>query len=358
MARFHELVISELSHITHDAVAITFAVPPGLRETFRYRQGQHVALRTRIAGAEVMRTYSICSGMQDNELRIAVKRQPHGLFSNFANDRLTTGQRLEVMSPRGRFHTPLDPAQARHYLAFAAGSGITPILSIIKTTLAVEPASHFTLVYGNRTSASILFREELEDLKNGYMERFNRIHVLSGEHSGIELFHGRITKEKCRQIFSRCIDPAGVDECFICGPEPMMHAVTEALLDHGIEHSHIHFELFTVPGEVRMQSRQRREHSQTGQPFSRVSVIAEGRRIELDLARDTETILEAALRAGTDLPYSCKGGVCATCRAKVLAGKVHMDANYALEEEEIEAGYVLTCQSHPRSRKVVVDYDA
>ncbi|HET8700361.1 MAG TPA: 1,2-phenylacetyl-CoA epoxidase subunit PaaE [Nitrococcus sp.] len=358
MASFHELAIADIRRLTQDAVAITFAVPSTLHEAFRYRQGQHVALRARIAGKPVMRTYSICAGVPANVLRIAVKRQPHGVFSNFANDDLAPGQTLEVMPPRGHFYTPLDPRQAKHYLAFAAGSGITPLLSIMETTLAVERASQFTLIYGNRTSASILFREELEDLKNTYMERFNLLHVLSRERTDIELSHGRITKEKCTQLCARWIDVASVDECFICGPEPMLHALTEALRTQGIEPRRIHFELFTVPGERKQPSQPHHEGTPADHTTSRVTLISDGRRLEFELARGTDTLLEAGLRAGADLPFSCKGGVCATCRAKLLAGEVEMAANYALEERELEAGYVLTCQSYPRSRNIVLDYDA
>ncbi len=358
MATFHKLTIAELRPVTREAVTITFAVPSALRKRFRYHQGQHIAVRTRIAGEQIMRTYSICAGVPANTLRIAVKRQPHGLFSNFANDELEPGQTLEVMPPRGHFYTPLDPNQAKHYLAFAAGSGITPVLSIIETTLAVEQASRFTLVYGNRTGASILFREELEDLKNTYMERFNLVHVLSREPTDSELLHGRITEEKCAQLCERCIDIAGVDECFICGPELMRHAVTEALHAQGIECRHIHSELFTVPGEVKRQFPQHLDETQSAHPVSRIAVIAEGRRLEFELKHNTETLLEAGLRAGADLPFSCKGGVCATCRAKLLAGEVRMGANYALEDDELKAGYVLTCQSYPLSKKIVLDYDA
>lgn len=358
MATFHKLTIADIRPLTRDAVVITFVVPGALREAFRYRQGQHLALRARIGGEPVMRTYSICAGVPANALRIAIKRQPGGVFSNFANDQLARGQTLEVMPPRGHFYTPLDPNQAKHYLAFAAGSGITPVLSIIETTLAVERGSQFTLVYGNRTGASILFREALEDLKNTYMGRFNLIHVLSREQTDIELLHGRITKQRCAQLCAHWIDIASVDECFICGPEPMLYALTEALHTQGFERKRIHFELFTVPGEVKRQSRQRREDILTDHTVSRVAIITEGRRLEFDLVRNTDTILEAGLRSGADLPFSCKGGVCATCRAKLLEGEVEMDANYALEDREIEAGYVLTCQSYPRSKNIVLDYDA
>lgn len=358
MATFHELTIADLRPLTREAVLITFAVPEPLRETFRYRAGQHIALRARIGGEPVTRTYSICAGVPANELRIAVKRQPQGVFSNFANDELHSGQALEVLPPRGHFHTPLDCRQAKHYLAFAAGSGITPVLSLIETALAVEPASRFTLVYANRDGASVLFRERLEDLKNLYMERFNLVHVLSREPTEIELFHGRITQEKCAELCERWLDIATVDECFICGPEPMMHAVSTVVRAHGLPPGRIHVERFTAPGEARRQSRQRRTETRADHTVSRVTVIADGRRLEFTLARNTDTILEAGLRSGADLPFACKGGVCATCRARVIAGDVEMATNNALQGDELAAGYVLTCQSYPLSDEVVVDYDA
>lgn len=358
MATFHELTIADLRPLNREAVLITFAVPEPLRETFRYCAGQHIALRARIGGEPVTRTYSICAGVPANELRIAVKRQPQGLFSNFANDELRAGQGLEVLPPRGQFHTPLDCRQAKHYLAFAAGSGITPVLSIIETALALERASRFTLVYGNRAGASVLFRERLDELKNLYMERFNLVHVLSREPTEIELFHGRITQEKCAALCERWLDIAAVDECFICGPEPMMDAVAATLRAHGVHPGRIHIERFTVPGETTRQSRQRRTEMRTDHTVSRVAVIADGRRLEFALARNTDTILEAGLRSGADLPFACKGGVCATCRAKVLAGEVEMATNNALQSDELAAGYVLTCQSYPLSDEVVVDYDA
>lgn len=358
MAKLYQLIITDIRRLTQDVVVVTFAVPDALRAAFCYRQGQHLALRSRIAGKPVMRTYSICAGVPANTLRIAIKRQPHGIFSNFANDQLAAGQTLEVMPPRGHFYTPLNANQAKHYLAFTAGSGITPLLSIIDTTLAVERASQFTLVYGNRTSASILFRKHLEDLKNSYMGRFNLIHVLSREQTDIELLHGRITKEKCAQLCTYWIDITSVDECFICGPEPMLHALTEALHALGVERQHIHFELFTAPGEHKQPSQPHREDTSVSHLSSRITLITEGRQLEFDLARDTDTVLEAGLRAGADLPFSCKGGVCATCRAKLLEGEVEMVANYALEDSELKAGYVLTCQSYPRSNTIVLDYDA
>lgn len=357
MSRFHELRIADVRAETRDTVSIAFEVPEALRETYGYRQGQHLALRAWIDGEEVMRTYSICTGVQDRELRIAVKRHPHGRFSRFANEMLEPGRTLEVMAPMGHFNTPLDPAQAKHYLAFAAGSGITPVISIVKTTLAVEPESRFTLVYGNRATASVIFREQIGDLKNAHMGRLNLINVMSRESTDLEIFHGRIDAERCEGLFRRWIDLEDVDECFICGPEPMIHAVTESLQAHGMDRGRIHFELFTKPGEAAARQRQRTEDGDADHSVSDVTVMIDGGRLEFELPRNTESILNAGIQAGADLPFSCKGGVCSTCRAKVVEGEVEMDVNYALEDYEVEAGYVLTCQSYPVTKRVVVNYD-
>lgn len=358
MSTFHELVIADIRPETRDAVSITFAVPEGLKEQYRYREGQHLALRTRIDGEEIMRTYSICAAMQNEELRIAVKKQPHGRFSTFAGEKLHKGDVLEVLPPRGHFHTTLNPANAKHYLAVAAGSGITPIISILETTLIAEPRSRCTLVYGNRSTATMMFREQLEDLKNKYMGRLNLINVMSREQTDIDLFHGHIDAEKCEQLFGRWIDADTVDEAFICGPEPMINAVADSLRNSGLDDDHIHFELFTAPGEAKTRHKRRHESTGTDRTVSKIRVIAEGRSLEFELPRNTVSILDAGMSAGADLPHSCKGGVCSTCRAKVIEGEVEMDVNYALEDYEVKAGYVLTCQSYPVTDKVVVDYDA
>lgn len=357
MSRFHELRIADVRQETRDTVSVAFEVPEALRETYRYRQGQHIALRTRIGDEEVMRTYSICTGVGDEELRIAVKKQPHGRFSTFVNEGLKAGRTLEVMPPMGHFNTPLDPAQAKHYLAFAAGSGITPVISIAKTVLAVEPESRFTLVYGNRATASVIFREQLEDLKNTHMGRFNLINVMSRESTDLEIFHGRIDTERCQGLFHRWIDLGDVDECFICGPEPMIHAVSESLQAHGVDRARIHFELFTTPGEANARHRQRTEDENADHSVSEVTVMIDGGHLQFELPRNTESILDAGIQAGADLPFSCKGGVCSTCRARMVEGEVEMDVNYALEDYEVEAGYVLTCQSYPVTKRVVVSYD-
>ncbi len=358
MSRFHNLTVSDVRQETRDTVSIAFSVPREVEDDYRYHAGQHLALRTRIDGEEVMRTYSICTSEQEGELRVAIKRQPHGRFSNYAHEHFKKGDVIEVMPPQGHFGLRFDPANRRNYLAVAAGSGITPIISMIKTGLAAEPDSTFTLIYGNRSTQNMIFREQLEDLKNQYMERFTLIPVMSREQTDIDLFHGHIDGDKCRALFRVWVDPSDVDECVICGPESMIHSVSEELRTAGVPQERIHFELFTAPGEAQERRRQRQDDASLDHSAARVVVRVDGGQVEFDLARNTESILDAGIDAGADLPFSCKGGVCSTCRARVVEGEVEMDVNYALEDYEIEAGYVLTCQSYPVSEKVVLDYDA
>ncbi|MCC5857093.1 MAG: phenylacetate-CoA oxygenase/reductase subunit PaaK [Ectothiorhodospiraceae bacterium] len=358
MSRFHNLTVSDVRQETRDTVSIAFSVPGEIRDDFRYRAGQHLALRARIDGQEVMRTYSICTAEQDGELRVAIKRQPHGRFSNHANEHFKRGDVLEVMPPQGHFGLEFHPENRNSYLAVAAGSGITPIISMIKTGLQAEPHSTFTLIYGNRSTQNMIFREQLEDLKNLYMERFTLIPVMSREQTDIDLFHGHIDSDKCRELFRHWVKPADMTECVICGPESMIHAVTEALKSAGMPPERIHFELFTAPGEAKERRRQRQDDASLDHSAARVAVRVDGGQVEFDLPRNTQSILDAGLEAGADLPFSCKGGVCSTCRARVVEGEVEMDVNYALEDYEIEAGYVLTCQSYPASEKVILDYDA
>lgn len=358
MSRFHKLAVADVRQETRDTVSIAFDVPEAAHELFmRFEPGQHLALRALIDGEEVMRTYSICSARDDSELRVAIKAQPHGRFSGYANSRLQPGELIEAMPPAGHFNVPFDPANRKHYLAFAAGSGITPIISLIKTALKTEPHSRVTLVYGNRSTPNMIFREQLEDLKNTHMGRFNLVPVMSREQTDIELFHGRIGRDKCEALFARWVDVDSVDECFICGPEPMVQEVSEALREHGVDESRIHFELFTAPGEARQRQGMRASDTTLDHSISRVTVRVDGQQMEFDLPRNDQPILDAGLAAGAELPYSCKGGVCSTCRAKVVEGKVEMDVHYALEDYEIEAGYVLTCQSYPLTDRVVLDYD-
>lgn len=355
MSKFHPLTISSVVSETRDAIVVSFAVPPGLTETFRFQQGQHLTLRASIDGQDVRRSYSICSAVQDDALRIAIKRAPGGVFSNWAADTLKSGQAIDVMPPMGHFNTPLAPDNRKHYLGFAAGSGITPLLSIIKTTLLAEPHSRFTLFYGNRASSTVIFKNELSDLKDTCLDRFNLVYVLSREQQDIELFNGRITGEKCAEFFRHWITLDDIDTAFICGPEQMMHSVAEALQAHGMPKSQIKIELFAASIPKHQHAAQLRPA--LGHQECEVTLIMDGRSTSFTMDKDKESILDAGLKHGIDMRYSCKGGVCSTCRCKVVDGKVDMDVNYALEDYEIARGFVLSCQSFPVTDKVVVDFD-
>ena len=352
---FHTLRVREVRRETPDAVSIAFDIPDTLRDSFQFTQGQNIAIRTTIDGQECRRNYSICSAPGETDFRIAVKQIAGGLFSTYANQSLKAGDSLEVMSPAGRFFTPLDPTASRHYVAFAAGSGITPLMSIIKTTLAQEPGSRFTLVYGNRSRQHIMFREALEDLKNRYLHRFQLMHVLSREETDSPIHMGRIDAEKCRIIGSRMVLYGDVYAFFLCGPEAMIETVESCLREAGVDPSRIHTERFHSGASGTASKEGKTGPSATGQ--AHVRVLHDGLVTSFDLAYDGESILDAALRQGVDLPFACKGGMCCTCRGRLVEGKVDMDRNYALEPEEVEAGFILTCQSHPRTPTVTVDYD-
>lgn len=353
---FHPLQVAGIRKETSDCVSIAFTIPEELTDTFRYKQGQYITLRTSINGEDIRRSYSICSSPLDNELRVAVKKVEHGVFSTYANETLKKGDTLDVMPPLGKFFTELNPSQEKTYAGFAAGSGITPLLSIIKTTLRTEPNSSFTLVYGNRNRHSIIFKEELEALKNLYMDRFRVIHILSREKTDAPVNFGRIDKNKCLTLCEKTIDVKNTDAFFLCGPEEMIFSVKETLEEKGVDPKKIHFELFTTPGSK--QTAKATSHTASGNEVkSKVTIKLDGIAFDFDLGFESESILDAALKNGADLPYACKGGVCCTCRAKLLEGEVDMDVNYGLEPDEIEQGFILTCQSHPRTEKVVVDFD-
>lgn len=354
---FHPLSIKEVKKETADCITVLFDVPPNLTTAFQFTQGQSLTMRTTINGEEVRRTYSICSSPLDKQLRVAIKKVEGGLFSTFAFEQLKKWDILEVMPPVGSFYTALDPAQHKSYTAFASGSGITPILSIIKTTLATEPNSSFTLVCGNKSRSSIIFFEELEALKNKYINRFNLIHLLSREKTDADINFGRITKEKCSQLFDKLINIKTTDEFFICGPENMIFSVKDFLSTNGVDEKKIHFELFTTPGQQKAASHMPHAASKEG-PQSNITVKLDGRSFDFTIPTNSDTtILDAAMQQGADVPYACKGGVCCTCKAKLLEGEVSMDVHWGLEQEEIEQGYILTCQSHPKTEKVVVDFD-
>lgn len=355
MSRFHPLEVTDVTHDTRDSVIVTLRAPDA--EAFRFIQGQYLTFRRDFDGQEIRRSYSICSGLDDGSLRVGIKRVDGGAFSSWANDNLAPGDVLEAMPPAGNFHVPLAPDQARHYLGFAGGSGITPVLSIIRTVLAREPKSRFTLVYANRQISSIMFREELEDLKNLYLGRLTVLHVLEQDAQEIELFTGRIDADKMAALFTHWVDPKSVDTAFICGPEPMMLTIAAALRDHGLEDGQIKFELFASnqPGRLK-QSARAQTQAATGKSCA-LSVTLDGTTRALDLPLDGTSVLEAALGANLDAPFACKAGVCSTCRAKVLEGEAEMAVNHALEDYEVRMGYVLTCQCLPLSDKLVISYD-
>lgn len=352
---FHKLKIKEIRKETTDCVSISFEIPPGLKDSFSFQHGQNITIKKEINGEETRRSYSICSSPYENELRVAVKKVEGGVFSTLANSLLKPGDELEILPPTGKFNTRLDQNHKKKYLAFVAGSGITPVISIIKTTLQTEPHSSFTLVYGNRSRTSIIFFEELEGLKNKYMDRFNLVHVLSRERTDIPVNYGRINIEKLTEL-SRLLNYSSFDEIFICGPETMIFRVKEFLEQKDIDKKKIHFELFTTPGAKQSEVRSLKSESKEGNR-SKITVKLDGRTFDFDLGFNEDVILDAALKQGADLPYACKGGVCCTCKARLLEGEVIMDVHWGLEEDEIQQGYILTCQSHPKTGKVVVDFD-
>ncbi len=353
---FYPLRVRELRRETADTVSVAFEVPESLRAHFQFTQGQYLTLRTSLGGEEVRRSYSICTGVHENDLRVAIKRVDEGLFSAYANEHLQAGDVLEVMPPQGRFFTQLDPTAAHLYVAFVAGSGITPVMSILKTTLVREPLSRFVLFYGNRGFDHIVFREQLEELKNRYPDRLAVHHVLSRESLGSDLFTGRLTGEKCAAYARLLFRPAEVDAFFLCGPEEMVFEIKDVLGKLDVPAQKILFELFTTAGSRQRVNTRTASHA-TGFEAS-VTVIQDGTQFDFQLPSDGSTLLDAAMRAGADLPFSCKGGVCSTCKAKILEGRVEMDVNYGLEPDEVAAGYVLTCQSHPRTQRLVVSFDA
>lgn len=354
---FHPLRVKEVRKETAECVSVLFEIPEELKRSFSFVQGQSLTMRIFLNGEEIRRTYSICSSPMDQECRVAIKKQENGLFSVFANEKLKAGDTLEVMEPVGKFYSELDPAHKKNYLAFAAGSGITPVISIIKTTLRAEPQSSFTLIFGNRSRSSIIFFEELEGLKNKFLERFNLVHILSRERTETPVNYGKINTEKLNEL-SKLIDNSSMDETFICGPEEMIFCVRDFLLQKNISEKKIHFELFTTAEQNQKSKIKSQKPKAEGGPASKITIKLDGRMFDVDIPLNSDTvILDAALQQGADLPYACKGGMCCTCKAKLLEGEVTMDVHWGLEEDEIEKGYILTCQSHPKTEKVVVDFD-
>ena len=357
MARFHPLKVTDVRRETRDAVVVTLAPRDEDKTLFDFTQGQYLTFRRDFDGEELRRSYSICAGPDEGLLKVGVKRVEGGAFSTWANESLAPGDVIEAMPPMGKFFTPIDPESDKQYLGFAGGSGITPVLSIIKTVLAREPKSRFTLVYSNRQINSIMFREELEDLKNIYLGRFSVIHVLEQEGQEIDLFTGRIDAEKMKGLFAHWLDASAVDTAYICGPEPMMLAIAASLREHGLRDDQIKFELFASgqPGRARAKAVSKTAIAPgTG---VEATVTLDGATRSFTMPRNGQSILDAAIEAKLDAPYSCKAGVCSTCRCKVLEGEMEMAVNHALEDYEVRAGYVLSCQATPLTDRVVVTYD-
>lgn len=353
---FHRLQVKEVRRETEDCVSVLLDVPEERQADFHFIQGQYLTFKKTISGEEVRRSYSLCSSPLDGELRVAIKEVEGGRFSTFANRELQTGDDLESMTPRGSFHVPLGTEAGSQYVAFASGSGITPVMSILRTTLKQEPDSHFHLFYGNRNSQSVIFKEMLDDLKNEFMGRLEVHHILSREDQGSDLLKGRLDAEKCMAFGKTFFDPASIRAYFLCGPGEMIEKIQGALTDMGVAKERIHFELFSAP-MVKKPAAEKKEKQHDKKLKAQVTVILDSDETHFEMSGNRKTVLDAALDAGADVPFACKGAVCCTCRAKVLEGTADMEMNYALEDEEVEEGYVLTCQALPTSEKVVISYD-
>jgi ring-1,2-phenylacetyl-CoA epoxidase subunit PaaE len=357
---FHTLTVRDVRPDTADAVVVSFEVPPELRETFSFTQGQYLTLRQQIAGQDLRRSYSICAGVDDDELRVGVRRVKDGVFSNWVHEQVRPGQQLEVMAPQGRFFVPLQPTAQRHHLGIAGGSGITPVLSILKTVLGREPLSRCTLIYGNRQLRSTMFKEELEDLKNRYMTRLVLHHVFSDEPTDSPLNSGVMNRDKIGEFLGALVAPAQIAHAYICGPFQMNDEAEAALLTAGVPEDRIHIERFGVAqpaGGSKAVDAVVHQAQPGDAEVARVTIIRDGLQREIEFRRDQPSILDCASAAGLEVPFSCTSGVCGTCRAKVMEGEVRMERNFALDKKEVAAGFVLTCQAHPLSERVVLSFD-
>lgn len=355
---FHPLTVRAVYPETDSAVSVVFDVPEVLKSSFAFQPGQYLTVRHYLDGEEIRRCYSICSGLDEKELRIAIKAVPYGRFSTFATTRLQRGDVLDIGVPDGRFCPSLNPDKAESHVFFAAGSGITPILSIIRSILVTEPCSQVTLFYGNRRAGSILFREALDDLKNRYISRLRIFHVLSLEHQEAELLNGRLDHEKIKRLLDVFVDVGSIDGFWICGPAGMAASARSVLFEHGVPADKMHFELFSASGADRAGAEnQRLVMGNMAGNMTDVALILDGRRHYFRM-RQGDRLLDAGLDAGLDLPFSCRSGVCATCRVRMIEGGGHMNESWGLTETEMEAGFVLACQLRPSSERLIVDFDA
>lgn len=357
MAKFLPLTVSDVQKETRNAVVVTLQPREQDRDAFSFIQGQYLTFRRDFDGTDVRRSYSICTGVDEGELKVGIKKVVGGCFSTWANEELEVGQVIDVMPPMGKFFLPIQPEAAHHYLGFAGGSGITPVLSIIKTILQREPDSRFTLVYANRSINSVMFRNELADIKDTYLGRFNVVHVLEDDAQEIDLFTGRVDAERCKELFSAWINIKSVTAAFICGPEPMMLAIAESLRDHGLTDDQIKFELFASSQPGRVVQAASVTNKATNEATIELVLTLDGTTRNVSMNSENQTVLEAALAADLDAPFSCTAGVCSTCVAKVIEGEVEMKINHALEDYEVKQGLVLTCQCLPLTERLVITYD-
>jgi len=355
MAQFHTIEVADVRKDTTDCAVVSLAIPDGLKDVFQFRQGQHLTLRSIIDGEDIRRSYSLCSGPTEGQWQVAVKQIPQGVFSTYVNQKLQPGDTLEVMEPSGHFGVEVSPT-AKNYVAFVAGSGITPVLSMIKAHLEAEPNSSFSLFYLNRTAKSIIFKEEIEQLRNRYFGRLHIYYFLTRERRDIDLFNGRFEAEKLRKIFSGLLAVDRVDEAFLCGPEEMVFTVKDSLIEAGMAVEHVHYELF-VTGLSEADKQRAAQLEEQRVDGVDVTIVDGGKEFHFVMTEEHASILDGALEAGADLPFACKGGVCSTCKCKVTEGQVAMKINYALEAYEVEQQFVLSCQSIPTSDKVRVDFD-
>ena len=355
---FHPLRVRAIEPDTQEAVIVSFDVPQDLREVFGFTQGQYLTLRTDIDGQDLRRSYSICAGVDDGELRVGVRKVRGGVFSNWINEHLKPGDTVSVMAPQGRFFVPLDPKARRHHVGIAGGSGITPILSIMKTVLAREPSSRFTLIYGNRLLQSTMFKEEIEDLKNRYMTRLSLQHVFSDEHTDAPINHGVMNREKIGEFLASVVPAEGINHAYVCGPFQMNDEAEAALLAAGVPEERIHIERFGVALPASGPVGAVVHEAKPGDAESaRIVIVRDGLSREISFSKQQPSILDAASAAGLEVPYSCTSGVCGTCRAKLIEGEVRMERNFALDKKEVANGFVLTCQAHPLTERVVLSFD-
>ena len=356
MADFHKLKVSNIEKTTKDCTVISFEVADDIKEHFNFKQGQYLTLESIIENEKVRRSYSLCSSPYDNEWKVAVKQIPGGVFSTYANTSLKSGDTIKVLPPSGDFHIVVDPTSAKNYIAFAAGSGITPILSIIKTHLTAEPNSTFKLFYVNRTAKSIILKEEIEQLKNQFLERFQVFYFLTKEQRDIPFLNGRFTKDKLQLLTNSFINIENTDDCFVCGPQEMIFLIRDELVAAGLAKEKIHFELFFTGNSAENKKRIAQVLEQKAEGTA-VTIIDGSKEFHFNMIEDHDNILDGALAAGADLPFACKGGVCSTCKCRVIEGSVEMKINYALDEKEVSQNLVLSCQAVPTTDKVVVDFD-